>query len=138
VDVRGGSEEERKSCDGWEFWRYERAPGYWVLLDTLRRSWGAISEMKALHAGYVSGAVWKAVQDGQLSPDLNWQDVLTQLSHFVIDHDVGGDKTLPPELAVLEKICCRGLSTLPSLFVEQQLQQLARITRPLGTLSFSP
>jgi predicted GIY-YIG superfamily endonuclease len=27
----------RRSCNGWTFWRYERAPGDWVLLDTLRR-----------------------------------------------------------------------------------------------------
>jgi hypothetical protein len=28
---------KRKTCNGWNFWRYERAPGDWVLLDTLRR-----------------------------------------------------------------------------------------------------
>jgi len=28
---------KRKTCNGWTFWRYERAPGDWVLLDTLRR-----------------------------------------------------------------------------------------------------
>jgi hypothetical protein len=27
----------RKSCNGWAFWQYERAPGDWVPLDTLRR-----------------------------------------------------------------------------------------------------
>lgn len=27
----------RKTCNGWRFWRYERAPGDWVRLDTLRR-----------------------------------------------------------------------------------------------------
>jgi len=27
----------RKSCNGWTFWKYERAPGDWVLLDTLRK-----------------------------------------------------------------------------------------------------
>jgi hypothetical protein len=27
---------KRKSCNGWGFWQYERAPGDWVLLDTLR------------------------------------------------------------------------------------------------------
>ena len=27
----------RKTGNGWTFWRYERAPGDWVLLDELRR-----------------------------------------------------------------------------------------------------
>ncbi len=26
----------RPTCNGWTFWKYERAPGDWVLLDTLR------------------------------------------------------------------------------------------------------
>jgi len=28
---------KRRSCNGWTFWKYERAPGDWVLLDYLRR-----------------------------------------------------------------------------------------------------
>ncbi len=28
---------KRPTCNGWTFWQYERAPGDWVLLDTLRR-----------------------------------------------------------------------------------------------------
>lgn len=27
----------KRSCNGWTFWKYERAPGDWVLLDELRR-----------------------------------------------------------------------------------------------------
>jgi hypothetical protein len=27
----------KRSCDGWMFWRYERAPGDWVRLDELRK-----------------------------------------------------------------------------------------------------
>jgi hypothetical protein len=27
---------KRKTCNGWGFWQYERAPGDWVPLDTLR------------------------------------------------------------------------------------------------------
>lgn len=27
----------RKTCNGWTFWRYERAPGDWVALDAMRR-----------------------------------------------------------------------------------------------------
>jgi len=27
----------RRSCNGWTFWSYERAPGDWVLLNTLRK-----------------------------------------------------------------------------------------------------
>jgi hypothetical protein len=27
----------RRTCNGWKFWTYERAPGDWVLLDELRR-----------------------------------------------------------------------------------------------------
>jgi hypothetical protein len=28
---------ERRSCNGWGFWKYQRAPGDWVKLDALRR-----------------------------------------------------------------------------------------------------
>jgi len=28
---------QRRSCNGWTFWKYERAPGDWILLDTLRK-----------------------------------------------------------------------------------------------------
>ena len=28
---------KRRSCNGWTFWKYERAPGDWVLLDNLRK-----------------------------------------------------------------------------------------------------
>jgi hypothetical protein len=28
---------KRRTCNGWKFWQHERAPGDWVLLDTLRR-----------------------------------------------------------------------------------------------------
>jgi predicted GIY-YIG superfamily endonuclease len=28
---------KRKTCNGWTFWKYERAPGDWVLLDELRK-----------------------------------------------------------------------------------------------------
>ena len=28
---------KKPTCNGWKFWEYERAPGDWVLLDTLRR-----------------------------------------------------------------------------------------------------
>lgn len=27
----------RRTCNGWTFWKYERAPGDWVLLDNLRK-----------------------------------------------------------------------------------------------------
>jgi len=32
-----GSAVCKHSCDGWRFWKYERAPGDWVRLDVLRR-----------------------------------------------------------------------------------------------------
>jgi hypothetical protein len=28
---------KRRTCNGWTFWTYERAPGDWVLLDELRK-----------------------------------------------------------------------------------------------------
>jgi hypothetical protein len=28
---------KRRSCNGWTFWQYERAPGDWVKLDKLRK-----------------------------------------------------------------------------------------------------
>jgi hypothetical protein len=27
----------KRNCNGWTFWKYERAPGDWVLLDELRK-----------------------------------------------------------------------------------------------------
>jgi len=33
----GGAACKGKSCNGWTFWQYERAPGDWVLLDNLRK-----------------------------------------------------------------------------------------------------
>lgn len=35
--VAGARACKRRSCNGWTFWKFERAPGDWVLLDTLRR-----------------------------------------------------------------------------------------------------
>ena len=35
--VAGAAAVKRRSCNGWKFWHYERAPGDWVLLDTLRQ-----------------------------------------------------------------------------------------------------
>ncbi len=35
--VAGAKACQRRSCNGWTFWKYERAPGDWVLLDNLRR-----------------------------------------------------------------------------------------------------
>ncbi|MBP7274604.1 MAG: GIY-YIG nuclease family protein [Kiritimatiellae bacterium] len=35
--VAGARVCNRRSCNGWKFWKYERAPGDWVLLDALRR-----------------------------------------------------------------------------------------------------
>ncbi|MBI1799144.1 MAG: hypothetical protein HYR73_05615 [Candidatus Eisenbacteria bacterium] len=32
-----GSAVISRSCNGWTFWTYQRAPGDWVRLDTLRR-----------------------------------------------------------------------------------------------------
>jgi hypothetical protein len=33
----GAHAQRRRSCNGWVFWQYERAPGDWVLLDNLRK-----------------------------------------------------------------------------------------------------
>lgn len=35
--VAGAAAVKRKSCNGWTFWTYERAPGDWVVLDKLRK-----------------------------------------------------------------------------------------------------
>jgi hypothetical protein len=35
--VAGQAAVHRVSCNGWVFWQYERAPGDWVPLDTLRK-----------------------------------------------------------------------------------------------------
>lgn len=35
--VAGAAAVKRRTCNGWTFWEYERAPGDWVKLDTLRR-----------------------------------------------------------------------------------------------------
>lgn len=35
--LAGAAAAKRKSCSGWTFWTYERAPGDWVVLDKLRK-----------------------------------------------------------------------------------------------------
>jgi hypothetical protein len=35
--VAGAAAVRRISCNGWTFWKYERSPGDWVFLDTLRK-----------------------------------------------------------------------------------------------------
>ena len=79
--------------------------------------------MKALHAGYVSSAVLDVIYKKKLSAELNWLDILSDLSHFVINQDIGEDGVLSPEMAILDNILTRGLPTLPSLFVERELER---------------
>jgi hypothetical protein len=33
----GAVAKEKRTCNGWAFWYYQRSPGDWVRLDTLRR-----------------------------------------------------------------------------------------------------
>ena len=35
--LAGAAAVKRSTCNGWTFWRYERAPGDWVLLNELRK-----------------------------------------------------------------------------------------------------
>lgn len=35
--VAGAAACKRRTCNGWTFWTYERAPGDWILLDELRK-----------------------------------------------------------------------------------------------------
>ena len=35
--VAGAVAVKRRSCNGWTFWKYERAPGDWVMLNELRK-----------------------------------------------------------------------------------------------------
>ena len=35
--LAGAAACKRRTCNGWTFWTYERAPGDWVLLDELRK-----------------------------------------------------------------------------------------------------
>lgn len=35
--LAGAAAVQRRSCNGWTFWQYQRAPGDWVFLDELRR-----------------------------------------------------------------------------------------------------
>ena len=83
--------------------------------------------MKNLHAGYVSEALLSAIRQNKLSSELDWQDILIHLSHFVIDSDIGIDKAPIPALCLLENILCRGLPTLPSLYIEKQLESLTQL-----------
>ena len=85
--------------------------------------------MKFLHAGYVSSAVLDVINKKKLAVELNWLDILNDLSHFVINLDIGGDGVLSPEISILDNILSRGLPTLPSLFVEQELESLAGLSR---------
>lgn len=84
--------------------------------------------MKELHSGYVCGALWKAIQDGALTDDLDWRDVVRRLSHFVIDHEIPAQGDPHPIVSVLTNLLCRGLPTLPSLYVEKKLERLAGVT----------
>lgn len=77
--------------------------------------------MKALHAGYVSGALWHAIRDGKLPSTLEWMDVVSSLSHFVINEDVARGGSLSPAWVVFENLLCRGLPTLPSIRLEKGL-----------------
>ena len=79
--------------------------------------------MNTLHAGYVSQALWSVMQNGALSPDLDWHQILHQLSHFVANTNSTTDTPLAPELGMLQNLLTRGLPTLPSLYIEQQLER---------------
>jgi len=35
--LAAGTAVKRRTCNGWTFWEYERAPGDWVKLDKLRK-----------------------------------------------------------------------------------------------------
>lgn len=83
--------------------------------------------MRALHAGYVSGALWQEIRDGKLPSMLDWMDVVSALSHFVIDSDVAQGGSLPPEWALFENLLCRGLPTLPSIRMEQALAEATKL-----------
>ena len=85
--------------------------------------------MKELHCGYVCGALWNAIQQESLSDDLDWLDVVRRLSHFVIDRDLREKGDPHPVISVLTNLLCRGLPTLPSLYVEKKLERIAGLTR---------
>ncbi len=82
--------------------------------------------MKELHAGYISSAVWDLLDD--LSGEIIWRDVVRSLSHFVVDHDIGGDGEWSAELSVLNNLISRGLPTLAPLSVERWLSEEADLT----------
>lgn len=83
--------------------------------------------MKGLHAGYVSGALWQEIRERRLPSALDWMDVISALSHFVIDTDVAQGGSLPPEWAVFDNLLCRGLPTLPSIRLENGLAEATRL-----------
>jgi len=95
--------------------------------------------MRHLHAGFVSGALLNVIRKDKLSADLDWADILNRLSHFVIDSDIGRNRGIEPVLCVFENILCRGLPTLPSLYVEKQLARLTGLftCNPKGNKSVS-
>lgn len=35
--LAGAHAVKRRSCNGWTFWQYQRAPGYWVPLAAMRK-----------------------------------------------------------------------------------------------------
>ena len=90
--------------------------------------------MQELHAGYVASAVWAAIQNGSLPDDLDWMDVVRRLSHFVIDLDLETPSDPPPLVSMLANLLCRGLPTLPSLYIERRLERLTGLIscRPAG------
>lgn len=84
--------------------------------------------MKELHAGYVCGALWTDIQEGSLSADLDWLDVVNRLSHFVVDREFPIKGEPDPIVSVLANLLGRGLPTVASLYVERRLERLAGIT----------
>lgn len=83
--------------------------------------------MKELHSGYVASAVWSAIQDDRLPDDLEWKDVVRRLCHFVIDQDLEIAPDPHSLVSMLTNLLCRGLPTLPSLYVERKLERLTGI-----------
>lgn len=84
--------------------------------------------MKELHAGYVAGAAWDAIHNGDFSSELDWVDVVWHLSHFVIDQDLVVNDQPHALVSILANMLCRGLPTIPSLYLERKLERIAGVT----------
>lgn len=77
--------------------------------------------MHELHGGYISSALWDHVLCGHLSDLLEFRAALKAHSHFLVSSVLRPELSPDPIAVLLANLLRRGLPTLPSLYLEQEL-----------------